>query len=98
VTNLPAWLDGRTPPPPPPLARWLDGVACTGDTLPGALLAGGLSELGKARAAPGRERASAFHLLAADALVTYACEAALEGPDPGEALKGILSRVAARES
>jgi hypothetical protein len=62
-----------------------------------ALLEGGLAELGRARAEPGRVRRSAFHLLAADALVTYACEAALEHADPEEALRRVLERVAARE-
>jgi hypothetical protein len=35
---------------------------------------------------PGRVRENAFHLLAADALLTYACEAALESDDPEAAL------------
>jgi len=42
------------------------------------------------REAPGRVRESAFHLLAADALLTYACEAALECDD----VEGALSAVA----
>ncbi len=71
-------------------------MSCAGETLPEALLGGGLAELARARAEPGRVRASAFHLLAADALVTYACEAALEGPEPAEAFGDILSRVAAQ--
>jgi hypothetical protein len=41
-------------------------------------------------ARPGRIRESAFQLLAADALVTYACEAALEERDPRAALRAIL--------
>lgn len=98
MTRVQAWLERRTPAPPAPLSRWLDGVVCTGDTLPDALLHGGLGELGRARAAPGRVRRSAFHLLAADALVTYACEAALEGPDPAGAFENILTRVAAQRS
>jgi hypothetical protein len=36
-------------------------------------------------------RESAFRLLEADALVTYACEAALEADDPESALRRILS-------
>ncbi len=50
--------------------------------------------LDAARAQPGRVRESAFHLLAADALVTYACEAALEEGDPPAALRTILLRTA----
>ena len=98
MTDVRGWLAGRTPPPPAPLTRWLDRVAYDGSSLEEALLAGGLAELGRARAAPGRVRTSAFHLLAADALVTYACEAALEEADPAGALGRILSRVAASES
>jgi hypothetical protein len=40
---------------------------------------------------PGRVRRSAFDLLAADALLTYACEAALEAADPEQALNRLLS-------
>jgi len=42
---------------------------------------------------PGRVRESAFDLLAADALLTYACEAALESPDPEGVLGAILRRI-----
>ncbi|MDF2697623.1 MAG: hypothetical protein K0S65_6006, partial [Labilithrix sp.] len=38
----------------------------------------------------GRVRDSAFRLLEADALLTYACEAALERDDPETALQRIL--------
>jgi hypothetical protein len=57
----------------------------------------GLDALDQARSAPGRVRGSAFHLLAADALLTYACEAAVEGDDPEAQLEGILRRAGARE-
>lgn len=43
-------------------------------------------------ARPGRVRESAFELLVADALVTYACEAALESDDAVKAL-GRLTEV-----
>ena len=56
-------------------------------TVPVELLRGGLRELDRARTAPGRVRESAFHLLAADALLTYACEAALETGDPEAELR-----------
>jgi len=97
VSDVRSWLARRSPPPPAPLSRWLEGVDAPGGAPGEALLEGGLGELGRARAAPGRVRASALHLLAADALVTYACEAALEAGDPAEALGRILSRVAAPE-
>jgi hypothetical protein len=47
------------------------------------------------RAVPGRVRASAFHLLAADALLTYACEAAMEEADPRAELLETLQQAAA---
>lgn len=50
------------------------------------LMRAGLAALERAAARPGRVRESAFHLLAADALLTYACEAALESADPESAL------------
>ena len=47
--------------------------------------------LERALAEPGRGRAAAFDLLVADALITYACEAALEGDDPGAELDRLVS-------
>jgi hypothetical protein len=38
-------------------------------------------------------RTRAFVLLEADALITYACEAALEADDPGGALRRVLTAV-----
>lgn len=98
MTAARGWLGQRTPSPPPPLGAWLDGVELPGAVVPEALLAGGLRELGLARAAPGRVRESAFHLLAADALITYACEASLDAEDPTVFLADILRRVAAAGS
>ena len=46
--------------------------------------------LDEALARPGRVRESAFALLAADALLTYACEAAVESDDPDGALQALL--------
>jgi hypothetical protein len=60
-----------------------------------ALTRSGLAALDRARAAPGRVRQSAYHLLTADALLTYACEAALEDADPETTLRRILRSVGA---
>jgi hypothetical protein len=93
VTDFAAWLASRRPAPPADLA---DGVrrAVTGaDSLVGALTAAGGALLDEARARPGRARESAFRLLEADALLTYACEAALETEDPMTALDDILAAV-----
>jgi hypothetical protein len=47
---------------------------------------------------PGAGRDVAFRLLAADALLTWSCEAAADGADPGEILGSLAKRVAARET
>lgn len=90
-----AFLASRRPPAPAPLAAWFQNVPLDGDGTSAALLQGGLAELDASREMPGRVRASAFHLLAADALITYACEAALGVGDPRGALVEILQQAAA---
>ena len=52
--------------------------------------------LERALARPGRIRESAFDLLAADALFTWACEAALEEDEPEERLHRILEETLGR--
>jgi hypothetical protein len=47
---------------------------------------------------PGAGRDVAFRLLAADALLTWSCEAAADGRDPGEILGSLAKRLAARET
>ena len=49
--------------------------------------------LDEARSPFGKVRESAFSLLEADALITYACETALEADDPGGALRKVLAAV-----
>jgi hypothetical protein len=89
VSDVSAWLAGRSPPPPTDLAEAL--VPGAGGAVLEVLLAAGRERLEDAMARPGRVRESAFRLLEADALVTYACEAALEADDPESALRRILS-------
>ncbi len=92
--SLDTWLTARQPPAVMDLDRWISGGR---DGAPGGgpearaetLTALGLSALTAARERPGRVRDSAFELLAADALLTYACEAALECED----VEGTLLRV-----
>lgn len=57
----------------------------------GALLTAAGSALASAASRPGRVREAAFDLLVADALVTYACEAALESEAPERALASVLA-------
>ena len=94
MTALDAWLEARRPPVPDALKDWL---AVDGD-LP--LSVAGLAELGIAaldRADVTRrlDRHAAFQLLAADAFLTYACEAATDEADAGSRLGLILDRCAA---
>jgi hypothetical protein len=93
--NVRAWLAGRRPRPAFDLAPWLEGAedaASTSEAL--GRLSGRALDL--TLSAPGRVRESALNLLAADALITYACEAALEREDPEKALAAILDEVSER--
>lgn len=96
------WLGTRRPEPPADLrARVLDHVTevesesvgppgTAGGSVMERLLKAGRDRLDRARVRPGRVRESAFELLVADALVTYACEAALESEDPVTALEAVV--------
>ena len=85
------WLSQRRPVAPMSLAPWL-GAQREGDEPD--LVEVGCDALARARANPGRIRQSAFDLLAADALLSYASEAALESDDPAGTLLAVLRRVA----
>jgi hypothetical protein len=93
MSRLGGWLEGRRPPPPMALGAWLGNVELAGAEYE-QLAEVGVAALARARSRPGRVRESAFDLLAADALISYACEAALEDEDPTAALGAILERVA----
>ena len=94
MSELERWLAARRPGPPDALAESLrDGLGAVSEVAGArveALSEAGRARLEKTRARPGRVRESAFHLLAADALITYACEAALESDDPQASLMRIL--------
>ena len=72
------WLASRSPAPPPEMSDRLRGIvrdsAATADELPKVLIEKAIGLF----AAIGDDRASAADLLAADALITYAMEAAAE--------------------
>jgi hypothetical protein len=97
VSALEAWLEKREPVPPQNLAVALLSAAASargapdGESSSHALARVGRTRLDSALARPGRERESAFRLLEADGLLTYACEAALEEDGPVAALHGILA-------
>jgi hypothetical protein len=83
-------MAGRQPPPPSALASELVGVLDDHPVIPSVLSRAGRTRLDLARARLGRVRGSAFHLLVADALITYACEAALESSDPEDSLRRLV--------
>jgi hypothetical protein len=95
------WLSAREPAPPEKLRKLLrerSGAARSGwapeasEFAPvEALTDAGRDGLEHALARVGRVRESAFKLLEADALFTFACEAALEAEDPRAALRRILT-------
>lgn len=53
----------------------------------------GVEELKAALRSLGRNREAAFHLLAADAFLTYTCEALAREEDPKAGLDRLLQRV-----
>lgn len=89
-----AFLSTRTPAPPEALGKWLAGVPLDENPPFEGLEREALAALDRARRVPGRIRESAFHLLAADALLTYACEAVMESDDPATSLADLLRRAA----
>ena len=106
MTGARRWLDSRTPAPPAELRAAVEAGLDVGADAGGAarsappssppveLLTGAaVARLTAALERPGRVRESAFDLLAADALATYACEAALDADDPGPALARLGRRL-----
>lgn len=94
MSRLAAWMASRRPAVSPDLGAAVaiaDGPGALEDVLAGE----GVARLRIARSELGRVRESAFRLLEADALITYACEAALDGENPEDALRRILVTTAA---
>lgn len=96
MSPVEAWLGGRRPGPPEDLGRRVaESVASEATETPETELSDHLLEAARGRlraalARPGRVRDTAFELLVADALVTYACEAALESERPVETLRRLV--------
>ena len=86
------WLCGRYPSPPEGLRVKLEaGMLYSGqEATPDRLREAASVSLKKALDRS-RDRAAAFQVLAADAWLTYACEAALEGDEPDAALERLVS-------
>ena len=95
-TSVATWIAGRRPPAVMPLERWIGPEDQEPEALVPALTGLARAALDAALSLPGHQREGAFHLLAADALFTYACEAALEAEDAEGALRNILDRASER--
>ena len=92
---LVSWLRSRLPPIPEPLLPLLlegdeEALVEGGLTATVALAGRGMDHLISALERPGRDRDAAFRLLSADALLTYACEAAAEEEDARAGLERIM--------
>ena len=92
MTDLRAWLAGRSPRPPDALPL---PIAERSGSMTDRLAEAGAEALERALEHRG-ERDGAFELLAADALVTYASESAAASPDPEGELLRVLERLARR--
>ena len=83
--SLREWLSARVPAQPPALSRRIADLAAPFDAGPGGLadrcVAAAVAGLRRLLDAPQDSRAGALDLLAVDALVTYAFEAASEEPE-----------------
>lgn len=91
------WIATRTPPAPDELKSWFkipDGGAdprgSVATRVQRSLLKAALVHLEAAVVRPGRNREAAYQLLAADALITYGCEAASDATDVRGGLREIL--------
>jgi hypothetical protein len=89
----PSWLDEAVPPVPGELAGWLRFEGDTGRPDVDAFARAAEAALNRALDG-GREREAAFHLLAADGLLTRACREALRSGSRRDVLESLARRVA----
>ena len=94
---LESWLRTRNPPVPEPFLDWLLEEGGGGGPAEGPW-SRGIAALDDALRSPGRVRSSAFHLLAADAWITYACEEAAQEGDTRGLLADLLHHLGDRFS
>ena len=96
MSDLKTWISQRRPISPLELGPCIDasGVTAVSASVITKIACDALSQ---ARLSPGRMRNSAFQLLTADALLTYACELALDAEDP-ELVLGVIIQDSAASS
>ena len=87
------WIDGQERAVPVGFRSWLTAA---GPVSLDALLDAADCEVVKHAAHSNRDREAAFHLLAADAYLTYACALGVAEGTDGEALGELARRVARR--
>jgi hypothetical protein len=93
--TLEKWLKECEPKIPAPFLLHLQGVS-SGPAGVENLISFGEGALSRALRKTGRKRAAAFDLLAADAFLTYACEAMATGGDVPGSLEALLKRIGER--
>ena len=93
--TLETWLLRRQPAIPSAFLPHLQEAAGPFRGVPD-LLERGVDALNRALHHPGRQRDAAFHLLAADALLTYACELVSEETDVTAGLEELLAGMRSR--
>ncbi len=95
--TLEEWLKECEPKIPAPFLPYLSGVS-SGPAGIETLIASGEEALSRALGETGQNRAAAFDLLAADAFLTYACEAVAAGGDVRQGLEALLEHIGERFS
>ena len=93
MNQLQEWVGGRLGEAPIELGSSIDISQFYEGSIT-TLIRGALSALERACSRPGRVRASAFQVLIADALITYACELALDEKDPDLVLGKLMQQSA----
>ena len=88
------WLDGRRPPVPPGFRGWVAEALTSAPEAYEDLIWEASRALDRALDPGDRPRGGAFDLLVADALVTWAAEAAMERPDGEVRLEELVRSLA----
>lgn len=92
--TLDDWLDGRRPPVPDGFRSWVAEALSSAPEGYDDLQAEGAAALNRALSSVDRPRDGAFDLLVADALVTWASEAAVDLPDGEARLEDLVRSLA----